>query len=188
MNNEENRLRTFSEWPGNAAVDSGRIARAGFYYTGRSLEVQCFLCGGIISEWNYGDQVMARHRQLSPNCPFVLSPSSTCNVPLVSSQSQNSPSSSYPRRSTSVRQQEPKPEYRTEAQRLRSFANWPVATIVSPESLAKAGFYYLQKADMVNYKKIAEAIFLFNILIFSQTLYSSMFLFFLRSNAHSVEA
>ncbi|XP_046435566.1 baculoviral IAP repeat-containing protein 7-like isoform X2 [Neodiprion fabricii] len=166
MNVEENRLRTFSDWPSNAAVDCNRIARAGFYYTGRSLEVQCFLCGGKITEWNYGDQVMARHRQLDPNCPFVLNPSSTCNVPLVSSpnplsSSSSSSSSSVSRQqpnnrnpipavSAAVRRsQEPRAEYRTEAQRLRSFVNWPVPMIVSPESLAKAGFYYLQEADMV---------------------------------------
>ncbi|XP_012264181.2 baculoviral IAP repeat-containing protein 7 [Athalia rosae] len=184
MNFEENRLRTFSDWPGNAAVDYNRIARAGFYYTGRSFEVQCFLCGGKISEWNYGDQVMARHRQIDPNCPFVLNPSSTCNVPLTpssntlsclpltpspntmsclstSSSSSSTPSPAQPRRShnnqnqisatshSPTQSQEPRSEYRTEAQRLRSFVNWPVSNIVTPESLAKAGFYYLQQADMV---------------------------------------
>lgn len=169
MNVEENRLRTFSNWPGNAAVDYNRIARAGFYYTGRSTEVQCFLCGGRISEWNYGDQAMVRHRQIDPNCPFVVNPSATCNVPLVSSNnstpvsssSTTSPSrqqtnvpSQLPAPSVStINSQTPRSEYRTEAQRLRSFVNWPISMIVTPESLAKAGFYYLQESDMVRIMK-----------------------------------
>ncbi|XP_014488474.1 PREDICTED: baculoviral IAP repeat-containing protein 7-like isoform X2 [Dinoponera quadriceps] len=83
MNIEENRLKTFEEWPANAAVDAARIAKAGFYYTGQGLEVQCFLCGTTITDWNYGDQAMARHRLAQPACPFVVNPVDTCNIPLV---------------------------------------------------------------------------------------------------------
>ncbi|XP_015599777.1 baculoviral IAP repeat-containing protein 7-A [Cephus cinctus] len=161
MNVEENRLRTFSDWPVNAAVDPARIAKAGFYYTGSLLEVQCFLCGAKISEWNYGDQVMARHRQLQPNCPFVQNPLNTCNVPLVGSPHGSSsipplsPASLQPDTenqrpiSSLVQSENPQVEYRTEAQRLQSFTNWPIPSIISPERLAKSGFYYLQQADVV---------------------------------------
>lgn len=79
MNVEENRLRTFEGWPSDSAVSPERIARAGFFAVegaGR-LAVQCFSCGVRIVEWDYGDQVMARHRRLSPQCPFVLDPSTS---------------------------------------------------------------------------------------------------------------
>jgi len=89
MNVEEKRLRTFREWPANAAIDPARLAKAGFYYTGHVLEVQCFLCGTRISDWNYGDQAIVRHRQKSPNCPFVLAPTVTCNVPLIPATADN---------------------------------------------------------------------------------------------------
>ncbi|PSN55333.1 Death-associated inhibitor of apoptosis 2 [Blattella germanica] len=83
MNIEKNRLRTFETWPANVEVEPQRIAKAGFFSTGLGLEVQCFCCGGKISEWNYGDQVMARHRALDPQCPFVRNPTQSGNVPFI---------------------------------------------------------------------------------------------------------
>jgi len=61
MNREDSRLQTFENWPENAPVDPQRIAKAGFYFTGRNMEVECFCCGGKIHEWNYGDQVNFLH-------------------------------------------------------------------------------------------------------------------------------
>jgi len=164
MNVEEKRLRTFREWPANAAVDPARLAKAGFYYTGHILEVQCFLCGTRISDWNYGDQAMVRHRMKSPNCPFVLAPTNTCNVPLIPAAAENAAAESTTyqqsldsQRSSSVesnpsipqRAIDPSKEYSTFAQRILSFKNWPISSIVHPEQLALAGFYYLQSEDIV---------------------------------------
>ncbi|KAK0168560.1 hypothetical protein PV327_002346 [Microctonus hyperodae] len=173
MNVEENRLRTFAKWPENAAVNPSRMAKGGFYYTGRNTEVQCFLCEIRITDWNYGDQVMVRHRQARPDCPFVQDPSNTCNIPMVemsnnirtqptsSSLSPNTLLSSSSSSSAAenvggssrdcriVQSQNPRIEYGSYQQRLRSFVNWPTTAAVTPESLARAGFYYLQKEDMV---------------------------------------
>lgn len=57
MNIEEQRLQTFSNWPDDAPIQKERIAKGGFFATGVGLEVQCYACGGKISEWSYGDQV-----------------------------------------------------------------------------------------------------------------------------------
>ncbi|KAL0120680.1 hypothetical protein PUN28_008391 [Cardiocondyla obscurior] len=162
MNVEEQRLRTFREWPANAAIDPARLAKAGFYYTGHILEVQCFLCGIRISDWNYGDQAIVRHRQESPNCPFVLAPNSTCNVPLVPVSANTAESALHrqspdPQQSSSIENNQSAPqtlssplrEYSTFPQRLQSFKSWPINNIVHPEQLALAGFYYLQNEDMV---------------------------------------
>lgn len=167
MNVEENRLKTFDEWPTNAAVDAARIAKAGFYYTGHGLEVQCFLCGTTVSDWNYGDQAMARHRQAQPACPFVLNATDTCNVPLVPASAGVSAESAVTSlslvtrqsnvikdnpgevRETIVRSTNPLKDYGTASQRLQSFSSWPISSIVSPEQLAKSGFYYLQFSDLV---------------------------------------
>ncbi|KAK5650406.1 hypothetical protein RI129_001435 [Pyrocoelia pectoralis] len=142
MNIEENRLQTFSDWPSDAVVSPIRIAKAGFYSLHQNLTVKCFCCGLEISEWNYGDQVMARHRELNPACAFVLDSSTSGNVPnvlqsmhdgIVSEDVADSPHYTH--------------SLRHEAVRLQSFENWPVPHIVSPESLAKAGFYYLKHRD-----------------------------------------
>jgi baculoviral IAP repeat-containing protein 2/3 len=157
MNVEKNRLRTFEGWPANAAVEPQRIAKAGFFSTGQGLEVQCFCCGGKISEWNYGDQVMARHRALDPQCPFVKNPTQSGNVPTI-------PGGSPPHTATSSQPDGEGPSsstmggtgtwdqgtlYRSEAARLESFRTWPIPYIVAPERLARAGFYYLQQGDRV---------------------------------------
>lgn len=77
---ESKRLLTFQRWPIEAPIDSARVAKAGFYFTGQGYEVQCFACGGKISQWNYGDQAVSKHRQMNPSCPFLLNRSS--NVPV----------------------------------------------------------------------------------------------------------
>ncbi|KYN06939.1 Apoptosis 2 inhibitor [Cyphomyrmex costatus] len=170
MNVEENRLRTFrGKWPANAAVDPTRLAKAGFYYTGHDLEVQCFFCGTRISDWNYGDHAMVRHRTKAPKCPFVLAPTNTINIPFIpgtaenaaaeSSTHQQSPATDHPQRSSSVEDDLSLPqrsvdplkvmEYSNLVERIVSFQKWPKTSIIHPHKLAMAGFYYLQREDMV---------------------------------------
>lgn len=139
MNLEQNRLETFEEWPRDAVVSAPRIAKGGFFYTKQGVTVECFSCHLTISEWNYGDQVMAKHRTLSPTCPFVVNPNTSGNVPIISSQvpqSANVPSSS----STTDSMKDLN-------NRLATFSGWPISHIVSPERLARAGFYYLNSGD-----------------------------------------
>ena len=138
MNFEQSRLRTFSNWPVNAAVNAKRIAAAGFYYMGQGLEVQCFCCGGRISEWNFGDCVMSKHRALDPCCPFVLNPILSGNIPAVTER-RNSPNTSQENHSV----------YQDAKVRINTFASWPINDIVSPNLLAKSGFYYTQIKDKV---------------------------------------
>lgn len=131
MNIEENRLQTFIEWPPDAAVSPRRIAKAGFFFVNENLTVECFSCGLRISNWEYSDQVMATHRRLSPSCPFVMDPSASGNVPKSSSSPTENVANAY----------------QDEQVRLSSFADWPISEIVNPESLARAGFYYLKHSD-----------------------------------------
>ncbi|KAL4716119.1 hypothetical protein ACJJTC_013896 [Scirpophaga incertulas] len=154
MNFETNRLNTFANWPSSAPVDPIRIAKAGFYYTGDGTEVQCFSCGGKISQWNYGDQVMWRHRQLEPNCEFVVNPRLSGNVPLVlnsecpsnvdSSTSWSAPEDINHDNSDTIQDYgltEEDVMYRIDALRLLSFTNWNDSS-VSREALVNAGFYH----------------------------------------------
>lgn len=139
MNYETNRLNTFANWPPSAPVDPIRIAKAGFFYTGSGTKVQCFKCGGKISQWNYGDQIMWRHRRLDPNCPFVVNPQISGNVPLVLNtgcpsiaESASSPVTLAERNfdSLDIAQEigptEEDEMYRNDALRLLSYANWDV--------------------------------------------------------------
>ena len=83
MRFESQRLATFISWPATAKVSASKIAKAGFYYTGSYLEVKCKWCGCCIGNWEFGDQVMMRHRTAKPDCDFVLKKSD--NVPLAPS-------------------------------------------------------------------------------------------------------
>ncbi|XP_053604902.1 death-associated inhibitor of apoptosis 2 [Plodia interpunctella] len=152
MNYETNRLNTFSSWPASALVDPIRIAKAGFYYTGEGTEVQCFSCGGKISHWNYGDQVMWRHRHMEPNCEFVVNPRQSGNVPLVLGS--ECPSTIDSSTSWTAEEQNERVEshdyglteedevYKSDPLRLLSFINWNDPS-VSREALVSAGFYHV---------------------------------------------
>ncbi|KAG8229325.1 hypothetical protein J437_LFUL007133 [Ladona fulva] len=151
MHAEEQRLRTFRGWP-VAVIDSARIAKAGFFRTGRGAEVECFACGGRISEWNYGDVAMARHRELNPNCPFVRNPTASSNIPIaIPSSSSLSPVRQDKKENvlneTVAVPNQGGPDYHREEVRLASFIQrdgkrWPKQDEVSPSALAKAGFYW----------------------------------------------
>jgi baculoviral IAP repeat-containing protein 2/3 len=159
MNYEESRLRTFESWPANAAVDARRIAKAGFYYMGRGLEVQCFSCGVRISEWNYGDKVMSRHRSLDPGCRFVQNPVCSGNVPMVNDtrrQNVPEPDSSQPSLNSAIPTHSRNSSlgvgntmYQSEDTRTQSFSSWPIPFIISPELLVSSGFFYTQLGDKV---------------------------------------
>ncbi|XP_069606814.1 baculoviral IAP repeat-containing protein 1 [Ranitomeya imitator] len=45
---ENVRLESFKKWPRESNEDTAGIARAGFYYSGKSGEVRCYLCGSSI--------------------------------------------------------------------------------------------------------------------------------------------
>ena len=91
MRFESRRLSTFERWPSDAKVEARKIAKAGFFHTGVQTQVKCLWCDCVLSDWEYGDQVMARHRLASPECPFIRNQSN--NVPLTVTATQPTASS-----------------------------------------------------------------------------------------------
>jgi hypothetical protein len=51
---------------------STKLASAGFYYNGNGDEVVCFNCGMKHRNWRNRDSPLEIHKQMSPNCSFVL--------------------------------------------------------------------------------------------------------------------
>merc|ERR1711971_1184190 len=88
MRSEAQRLSTFTSWPHNDKVEARKIAKAGFFHTGIDSEVKCLWCETVLNEWEYGDQVMARHRSANPDCPFIRNISD--NVPLLANSNNES--------------------------------------------------------------------------------------------------
>ncbi|CAH1131504.1 unnamed protein product [Ceutorhynchus assimilis] len=71
---------------------------------------------------------------VSPQRIAKADPASSGNIPAVVSPL-SIPSSSFPL------------DYKNESERLASFDNWPIPQVVSPEDLARAGFYSLKNGD-----------------------------------------
>ncbi|XP_078493305.1 uncharacterized protein LOC144748798 isoform X1 [Ciona intestinalis] len=72
LRKESDRFKTYENWPAqNRTVYASDLARSGFFYLGNLDRVQCFSCGGVLRNWNYGDNITAEHRRHFPHCRMV---------------------------------------------------------------------------------------------------------------------
>jgi baculoviral IAP repeat-containing protein 7/8 len=134
---ETARLSTFRNWPLSCSIDPARLAAAGFFYTGISTTVKCFVCKVEISQWTKYSIPVLIHKMYCPECPLVRH-EHRGNVPIKSR--------SYlrPRRVSKLANL----KYLTYESRLNTFVAWP-NTYIRSEKLADAGFYYNGINDMV---------------------------------------
>lgn len=71
LNDELNRLSTFSnDWP-HAFINPKELAKTGFYYIGPHDQVKCYICQIQVSSWEMGDDEITEHIRWSPCCPLV---------------------------------------------------------------------------------------------------------------------
>lgn len=83
------RLRSFSTFPLISSSHSPvRLARSGFYYTGRGQECVCFSCGVHHCDWTESS-VTEIHRRLCPECRH-LNGHDVTNIPIESNDSSES--------------------------------------------------------------------------------------------------
>ncbi|XP_071781057.1 baculoviral IAP repeat-containing protein 7 [Centroberyx gerrardi] len=156
MRGEVERLRTFQNWPADAPVTSGDLAKAGFFFVGPGDKVQCFCCGGTLRCWVHGDSPPAEHKRHFPTCSFMQG-RAVGNIPLQvapgSSDSVDGQLLSQLQRMTVEDQgtagQAVYPEMEAEDSRLTTFHNWPTGASVQPDVLARAGFFYTGHGDNV---------------------------------------
>ncbi len=147
MRRERERVRTFQNWPADAPVTSGDLAKAGFFFLGPGDKVQCFCCGGTLRRWVQGDSPAVEHKRHFPTCSFILG-RAVGNIPLQvgSSDSVDGQLLSQLQRMTMDDQgtagQAVYPEMEAEDSRLTTFHNWPTEASVQPDVLARAGFFY----------------------------------------------
>ena len=72
MENHLLRLATFGNLPESASLSPCMASKAGFYYTGEGDTVGCYSCGLRLNNWESGVHPMTAHRELSPDCQFVV--------------------------------------------------------------------------------------------------------------------
>ena len=74
MQQEKNRLASFTHFPAHVSILASILAAAGFYHkrnTQINDDVICFSCGCHLSNWSSDDDHHERHKEVSPNCPLV---------------------------------------------------------------------------------------------------------------------
>ncbi|XP_063404942.1 baculoviral IAP repeat-containing protein 7-A-like [Mytilus trossulus] len=62
------RLESYVNWPSDHHLKPDELATAGLYYKDSGDKCQCFLCGGILEEWDEGDIAKAEHKKWFPKC------------------------------------------------------------------------------------------------------------------------
>uniref|UniRef100_A0A4W2G4P3 NLR family apoptosis inhibitory protein n=1 Tax=Bos indicus x Bos taurus TaxID=30522 RepID=A0A4W2G4P3_BOBOX len=89
--NEELLLQSFKSWHPSYPVGAAALAKAGFFYTGKSDIVQCYSCGGYLHDWKEGDDPLEEHAKFFPNCQFLQSVKSSAEA-IPDLQSHDEPS------------------------------------------------------------------------------------------------
>lgn len=83
MNSEENRLKTFDNWPHQHLLNPKDLAKSGMFYLGSKDEVQCNFCKIQLHQWDLcDDDIVFEHYRLSPTCMFLKKHESTRNIPI----------------------------------------------------------------------------------------------------------
>lgn len=55
------RIDSFINYPKSSEIDIRDMAAAGFFYTRKADEVECFWCGGKLDGWDKGDEPLNEH-------------------------------------------------------------------------------------------------------------------------------
>lgn len=68
----DSRIRSFRKWPKcYTKYFTENLSEAGFFYTGISDKIECFLCGLHLCNWNDSDNPLDQLIIWSQNCPFL---------------------------------------------------------------------------------------------------------------------
>ncbi|XP_056403571.1 baculoviral IAP repeat-containing protein 7 isoform X5 [Hyla sarda] len=153
MRCEATRLQTFTMWPGSSSMSPQDLARAGFFYLGPEDRVQCFCCGGVLRRWEPGDQALNEHRKFFPSCPFVLG-REVGNIQFSAGRDSVDGQILGQLNRFPVEEEEEAwhavyPEMMEERERLATYSSWPPYAEVTPDVLARAGFFYTGHRDNV---------------------------------------
>lgn len=65
------RLESFSDWPTQFSQKKEDLAQAGMFYLGKGDQTKCFWCGGILADWEPGDEPVSEHRKWFKHCQWL---------------------------------------------------------------------------------------------------------------------
>ncbi|XP_042308261.1 baculoviral IAP repeat-containing protein 1 isoform X2 [Sceloporus undulatus] len=155
----ESRLQSFAGWPSYVRETLPvLLAKAGFFFTGIKDTVQCFTCSGCLGNWEEGDDPWKEHAKWFPECEFLQSEKSRDEIKeyiqnycgFVGITGKHFAASSGKILASNTGDLEPAINiYEDEDVRLDTFKTWPEEAKVDATSLAKAGFFFTGKKDIV---------------------------------------
>ncbi|NWZ91267.1 BIR7B protein, partial [Nesospiza acunhae] len=156
MRSVASRLRTFQQWPRTAPVSAQELVDAGFFYVGPGDEVQCFCCGGVLKDWRPGDCPLIEHVHFFPSCKYIRGENAGSQEMLSLQEIFDTVDGQFlsvlqgiVSEETAMPNEPEYPEMVTEERRLSTFENWPQNSSMHPEQLARAGFFYTGRGDVV---------------------------------------
>ncbi|XP_065221319.1 E3 ubiquitin-protein ligase XIAP-like [Planococcus citri] len=148
---EEARLSSFANyWPISTFKTPKELAKAGFFHTGDSDEVQCFNCGVTVMDWRVDDDAWFKHTRSNSTCRFVfdvkgpefMDKANQVELPIERLFEEEL-----------VRKGNVKlpihENYKTYEQRIKTYKNWLISHKKKPEELAAIGLFYTGKSDRV---------------------------------------
>ncbi|XP_041424635.1 baculoviral IAP repeat-containing protein 1b-like [Xenopus laevis] len=130
MRSEARRLQSFLSLKQSSLWCPKAMARAGFYFTGVDVSVQCFCCGLVICTGSIQTLPLESHTTHNPCCGF-LQGKDVGNIPKYEIRVQKP---EVPQRDLQ--------EYAAEESRLNSFKDWPFYARIQPDKLSAAGFIF----------------------------------------------
>jgi hypothetical protein len=65
------RNKSFKDWPLPMRPTAHELSDAGFFYLGKSDQVKCFCCGGIIENWDTNWNAWEQHAHRFEDCHYV---------------------------------------------------------------------------------------------------------------------
>ncbi|XP_062985756.1 baculoviral IAP repeat-containing protein 1 isoform X2 [Elgaria multicarinata webbii] len=157
----EARLESFTGWPFYAKeTPPALLANAGFFFTGIKDTVQCFVCSGNLGNWEEGDDPWKEHAKWFPKCEFLQKEKSKeemkeyirnyCGfVGVMGKHFARSFGKILPSNTAKGDSEPILNIYEDEGVRMDSFKTWPQAAHADPTILAKLGFFYTGKKDIV---------------------------------------
>lgn len=62
------RLESYNNWPENHFLKPQELASANLYYKGEADKCQCYICGGVLEQWEEGDDPKKEHERWFKKC------------------------------------------------------------------------------------------------------------------------
>ncbi|PIK61630.1 Xiap protein [Apostichopus japonicus] len=145
MKSVSKRQLTFVEREWKNIIATKEMSTVGFCFTGEGDTVVCFACKGVLSSWKAGSVPLAKHLKAFPDCQFARDLANKCkrgsNLQFDNATAATANTAYDDSDFEDIIRLVEKSFYRSECNRLLSFAKSSTYFPEKPQEIARAGFY-----------------------------------------------